>query len=52
MVSAVHRYAAWLAGIEALEACKAEVEVWKWEEFQDNGDVKDRKEGNGARRVN
>jgi molybdopterin synthase catalytic subunit len=33
-VSAPHRQAAWRAGEEALEACKAKVEVWKREEFE------------------
>ena len=32
-VSAPHRQAAWKAGEEALEECKARVEVWKLEEF-------------------
>lgn len=32
-VSAPHRQAAWRAGEEALEECKASVEVWKREEF-------------------
>ncbi|KND89788.1 Molybdopterin synthase catalytic subunit [Tolypocladium ophioglossoides CBS 100239] len=32
-VSAPHRQAAWRAGEEALEECKAKVEVWKREEF-------------------
>ncbi|KAK3365139.1 Molybdopterin biosynthesis MoaE [Lasiosphaeria ovina] len=32
-VSAAHRQAAWRAGEEALEECKARVEVWKREEF-------------------
>ena len=32
-VSAPHRQAAWRAGEEALEECKARVEVWKREEF-------------------
>ncbi|PFH56723.1 hypothetical protein XA68_16099 [Ophiocordyceps unilateralis] len=32
-VSSPHRQAAWRAGEEALEACKAKVEVWKREEF-------------------
>lgn len=32
-VSAPHRQAAWRAGEEALEECKAKVEVWKLEEF-------------------
>ena len=32
-VSAPHRQAAWKAGEEALEECKAKVEVWKLEEF-------------------
>ncbi|KOS21008.1 Molybdopterin synthase catalytic subunit [Escovopsis weberi] len=33
-VSAPHRQAAWRAGEEALEACKARVEVWKREDFE------------------
>ncbi|KAM0476751.1 hypothetical protein ACHAPX_006175 [Trichoderma viride] len=33
-VSSPHRKAAWLAGEEALEACKSRVEVWKREEFE------------------
>ncbi|KAL6889743.1 Molybdopterin biosynthesis MoaE [Trichoderma longibrachiatum] len=33
-VSSPHRQAAWRAGEEALEACKARVEVWKREEFE------------------
>jgi molybdopterin synthase catalytic subunit len=33
-VSAPHRQAAWRAGEEALEECKATVEVWKREEFE------------------
>ncbi|KAK4157017.1 Molybdopterin synthase catalytic subunit [Chaetomidium leptoderma] len=33
-VSAPHRQAAWRAGEEALEACKARVEIWKREEFE------------------
>lgn len=32
-VSSPHRKAAWLAGEEALEECKARVEIWKLEEF-------------------
>jgi len=32
-VSSPHRQAAWRAGEEALEECKAKVEVWKLEEF-------------------
>ena len=32
-VSSPHRQAAWRAGEEALEQCKAKVEVWKLEEF-------------------
>ncbi|PQE15061.1 Molybdopterin synthase catalytic subunit protein [Rutstroemia sp. NJR-2017a BVV2] len=32
-VSSPHRQAAWKAGEEALEECKAKVEVWKKEEF-------------------
>lgn len=32
-VSSPHREAAWRAGEEALEECKAKVEVWKKEEF-------------------
>ncbi|KAH8599263.1 Molybdopterin synthase catalytic subunit [Bisporella sp. PMI_857] len=39
-VSSPHRQAAWRAGEEALEECKAKVEVWKREEFGgDNGGV-------------
>ncbi|RDA89212.1 hypothetical protein CP532_0498 [Ophiocordyceps camponoti-leonardi (nom. inval.)] len=38
-VSAPHRQAAWRAGEEALEACKAKVEVWKREEFHDGEGV-------------
>ena len=33
-VSSPHRQAAWRAGEEALEECKAKVEVWKREEFK------------------
>lgn len=33
-VSSPHRQAAWRAGEEALEDCKARVEVWKREEFE------------------
>ncbi|RYP64831.1 hypothetical protein DL769_006506 [Monosporascus sp. CRB-8-3] len=33
-VSSPHRQAAWKAGEEALEECKARVEVWKREEFE------------------
>ncbi|KAH7158210.1 Molybdopterin biosynthesis MoaE [Dactylonectria estremocensis] len=33
-VSSPHRQAAWRAGEEALEECKAGVEVWKREEFE------------------
>ncbi|KZF20430.1 Molybdopterin biosynthesis MoaE [Xylona heveae TC161] len=32
-VSAPHRQAAWRAGEEALEECKAKAEIWKLEEF-------------------
>ena len=32
-VSSPHRQAAWRAGEECLEDCKARVEVWKREEF-------------------
>lgn len=32
-VSSPHRQAAWKAGEEALEQCKKEVEVWKFEDF-------------------
>jgi molybdopterin synthase catalytic subunit len=38
-VSAPHRQAAWRAGEEALEECKAKVEVWKREEFEEEGGV-------------
>ena len=33
-VSAPHREAAWRAGEESLEECKARVEIWKREEFE------------------
>lgn len=33
-LSSPHRQAAWRAGEEALEECKAKVEVWKREEFE------------------
>ncbi|KAJ5114841.1 Molybdopterin biosynthesis MoaE [Penicillium alfredii] len=36
-VSAGHRAAAWRAGEEVLEACKAKAEIWKREEFVDGG---------------
>jgi molybdopterin synthase catalytic subunit len=36
-VSAPHRHAAWRAGEEALEECKAKVEVWKKEQFEEAG---------------
>jgi molybdopterin synthase catalytic subunit len=36
-VSAPHREAAWKAGEEALEDCKAKVEIWKREEFEEGG---------------
>lgn len=35
-ISASHREAAWKGGEEALEECKAKVEVWKLEEFGGN----------------
>ncbi|KAK3363381.1 Molybdopterin biosynthesis MoaE [Lasiosphaeria hispida] len=38
-VSSPHRQAAWRAGEEALEECKARVEVWKREEFEGEGGV-------------
>ncbi|KAL2269645.1 hypothetical protein VTJ83DRAFT_1829 [Remersonia thermophila] len=38
-VSSPHRQAAWRAGEEALEECKARVEVWKREEFADGEGV-------------
>ena len=38
-VSTPHRQAAWRAGEEALEECKARVEVWKREEFEDGEGV-------------
>ena len=36
-VSSGHRGAAWRAGEEVLEACKAKAEIWKREEFVDGG---------------
>jgi molybdopterin synthase catalytic subunit len=38
-VSSPHRQAAWRAGEEALEICKAKVEVWKLEEFEEGGGI-------------
>jgi molybdopterin synthase catalytic subunit len=38
-LSSPHRQAAWRAGEEALEECKAKVEVWKREEFEDEEGV-------------
>lgn len=38
-VSSPHRQAAWRAGEECLEECKAKVEVWKREEFEGEGGV-------------
>lgn len=38
-VSSPHRQAAWRAGEEALEECKARVEVWKREEFEGEAGV-------------
>lgn len=37
-VSAPHRTAAWRAGEEALEECKARVEVWKQEVYAEDGE--------------
>lgn len=37
-VSSGHRGAAWRAGEEVLEECKANLEVWKMEEFEDGGE--------------
>lgn len=37
VVSSAHRTAAWRAGEEVLEECKARLEVWKREEFVDGG---------------
>ena len=36
-VSAPHRQAAWKGGEQALEECKDKVEIWKMEEFNDDG---------------
>jgi molybdopterin synthase catalytic subunit len=47
-VSAPHRQAAWRAGEEALEECKARVEVWKLEEF-DSGEGVWRANRDGAK---
>ncbi|KAL5606682.1 hypothetical protein BROUX41_003078 [Berkeleyomyces rouxiae] len=38
-VSSPHRKAAWEAGEDALEQCKARVQVWKREEFEDGKGV-------------
>ncbi|KAL8387515.1 hypothetical protein RB595_009851 [Gaeumannomyces hyphopodioides] len=51
-VSAPHRQAAWKAGEEALEACKARVEVWKREEFEDGEGVwKANRDGAAGQRI-
>ncbi|KAL8413889.1 hypothetical protein RB594_005214 [Gaeumannomyces avenae] len=51
-VSAPHRQAAWRAGEEALEECKARVEVWKREEFEDGEGVwKANRDGAAGQRV-
>ena len=47
-VSAPHRHAAWKAGEEALEECKAKVEIWKWEEFEDGDENEDENENKGG----
>ncbi|KAI9889280.1 MAG: Molybdopterin synthase catalytic subunit [Vezdaea aestivalis] len=38
VVSAPHRTAGWRAGEEILEECKANAEIWKFEEFSDGGE--------------
>ena len=45
-VSAQHRTAAWRAGEMALERCKERAEIWKREDFEDEG------EGDGVWRAN
>ncbi|KAL1836602.1 hypothetical protein VTJ49DRAFT_4891 [Mycothermus thermophilus] len=51
-VSSPHRQAAWRAGEEALEECKARVEVWKREEFADGEGVwRANRDGQAGERV-
>jgi molybdopterin synthase catalytic subunit len=51
-VSSPHRQAAWKAGEEALEVCKAKVEVWKLEEFEEGGGVwRANRDGQGGVKV-
>lgn len=51
-VSSPHRQAAWKAGEEALEECKAKVEIWKREEFESGEGVwKANRDGAAGNRV-
>lgn len=52
-VSSPHRQAAWRAGEAALEACKAQVEVWKREEFagEDGGVWRANRDGAAGERT-
>lgn len=52
-VSSPHRLEAWRAGEEALEECKAKVEVWKKEEFggKDGGVWRANRDGATGSRV-
>ncbi|KAI9821494.1 MAG: Molybdopterin synthase catalytic subunit [Thelocarpon impressellum] len=50
-VSAPHRREAWHAAEQALEECKARVEVWKREEFEDGGVWRANRDGAGGERV-
>ncbi|KAI9654561.1 MAG: Molybdopterin synthase catalytic subunit [Trizodia sp. TS-e1964] len=38
-LSSPHRHAAWRAGEEVLEQCKARVEIWKLEEFNEDSSI-------------
>ena len=53
-VSSPHRQAAWKAGEEALEECKARVEVWKLEEFggEDGGVWRANRDGIPGKPIN
>lgn len=52
-LSSPHRQAAWRAGEEALEECKAKVEVWKREEFEgEDGVWRANRDGAAGQKVN
>lgn len=52
-ISSPHRQAAWQAGEEALEECKAKVEVWKKEEFggEEGGIWRANRDGQSGTRI-